>query len=191
MRRVAITGMAPSALWAEYAEFAEACARPLRHRPHESTDRSHFRFQNGAEVRVTAISLLRHARDFMDRFAQFAVMPRASRGRRRSLVDARASRNRRHRHRVLRGGKCNRRRRLLEVYKLGHNRVHPLTIPRPWPTRAPATSPWSSASPAPVSPFPPLLIPPATPSAGLLDGALGRDRPGIAAAAEAPFSSGY
>jgi nodulation protein E len=48
----------------------------------------------------------------------------------------------------------------VEVYKLNHNRVHPLTIPK---TMANAGA--SLASPAPASPFPRLVLPPRTPSA--------------------------
>jgi nodulation protein E len=69
--------------------------------------------------------------DFIDRFAQFAVIAA-----REAVADARASNGRRtardgrHRHRLLRGRPEHRRHRFHEVYKLGHNRVHPLTIPK-------------------------------------------------------------
>jgi len=78
MRRVAITGMgAICALGRNTAEFAEALREGRSGiAPIESTDRSHFRFQNGAEVRGYSHQPYFDDRraDFMDRFAQFAVI---------------------------------------------------------------------------------------------------------------------
>ena len=74
--------------------------------PIESTDTSQLRFQNGAEVRGYSHQPYFDDRraDFIDRFAQFAVIAAreavadAGRG-----MDARTARERRHRHRLLRG----------------------------------------------------------------------------------------
>src|SRR5678815_1377622 len=78
MRRVVITGAgAISALGRTSAEFAEALREgrsgiaPIR-----STDMSQMRFQNGAEVKDYSHSPWFDDRraDFMDRFAQFALI---------------------------------------------------------------------------------------------------------------------
>src|SRR5215471_12309035 len=77
-RRVAITGLgAISALGRNVCEFAKALAAgrsgigPIR-----STDMSLLRFQNGAEVRDYSHQPYFDDRraDFLDRFAQFAVI---------------------------------------------------------------------------------------------------------------------
>src|SRR5580700_6100850 len=78
MRRVAITGMgAISALGRNTAEFARALAEGRSGiGPIESTGMSQLRFQNGAEVKGYSHAPYfedRHA-DFLDRFAQFAVI---------------------------------------------------------------------------------------------------------------------
>ena len=78
MRRVAITGVgAICALGRNAAEFAEALRQGRSGiAPIESTDRSQLRFQNGAEVRGYSHQPYFDDRraDFMDRFAQFAVI---------------------------------------------------------------------------------------------------------------------
>src|SRR4030088_3297479 len=78
MRRVAITGVgAISALGRNVSEFAEALRQGrCGIGPIESTDRSQLRFQNGAEVKQYCHKPYFEDRraDFMDRFAQFAVI---------------------------------------------------------------------------------------------------------------------
>ena len=81
MRRVAITGMgAICALGKNVAEFAQALAegRPGIG-PIESADVSQIRFPNGAEVKgYTHAPYFDDRRaDFIDRFAQFAVIAAA------------------------------------------------------------------------------------------------------------------
>jgi nodulation protein E len=135
MRRVAITGMgAICALGRNSAEFAEAlCQGRSGIAPIESTDRSHFRFQNGAEVRGYSHQPYFDDRraDFMDRFAQFAVIAA-----REAVADAAVSWTPELRENAAIvtgscvGGKCTEDAGFYEVYKLGHNRVHPLTIPK-------------------------------------------------------------
>jgi nodulation protein E len=78
MRRVAITGVgAISSLGRTAAEFAESLrqGRPGIG-PIESADMSQMRFQNGAEVKNYSHQPYFDDRraDFMDRFAQFAVI---------------------------------------------------------------------------------------------------------------------
>src|ERR1051325_1314995 len=78
MRRVAITGLGSiSALGRNTAEFADSlCQGRCGIAPIELADRSLLRFENGAEVRAythTPYFDDRHA-DFLDRFAQFAVI---------------------------------------------------------------------------------------------------------------------
>src|SRR5271157_457262 len=135
MRRVAITGMgAICALGRNTAEFAEAllqCRSGIA--PIESTDRSQFRFQNGAEVRGYSHQPYFDDRraDFMDRFAQFAVIAA-----REAVADAAVSWTPELRETAAIvtgscvGGKCTEDAGFYEVYKLRHNRVHPLTIPK-------------------------------------------------------------
>src|SRR5580658_9760237 len=78
MRRVAITGMgAICALGRNTREFAEALSQGRSGiAPIESTDTSQLRFQNGAEVKGYSHTPYFDDRraDFMDRFAQFAVI---------------------------------------------------------------------------------------------------------------------
>jgi nodulation protein E len=135
MRRVAITGTgAISALGANTAEFA----RSLRLGrsgigPIESSDMSQLRFQNGAEVKgYTHQPYFDDRRaDFMDRFAQFAVIAA-----REAVADSGIVWT----PELLEsaaiitgscvGGQSTEDIGFTEVYKLGHNRVHPLTIPK-------------------------------------------------------------
>jgi nodulation protein E len=135
MRRVAITGMgAICALGRNTAEFAEALREGRSGiAPIESTDRSHFRFQNGAEVRGYSHQPYFDDRraDFMDRFAQFALIAA-----REAVADAAVSWTPELRENAAIvtgscvGGKCTEDAGFVEVYKLGRNRVHPLTIPK-------------------------------------------------------------
>ena len=78
MRRVAITGVgAISALGRNTAEFAESLRQGRSGiGPIESTDVSQMRFRNGAEVKGYSHQPYFDDRraDFMDRFAQFAVI---------------------------------------------------------------------------------------------------------------------
>ncbi|PWU11577.1 MAG: beta-ACP synthase [Terriglobia bacterium] len=135
MRRVAITGMgAICALGRNVSEF-EAALRCGRSGigPLESTDCSQLRFQNGAEVRGYSHTPYFDDRraDFIDRFAQFAVIAAREAvacagvewtpARRESAVIITGS---------CVGGQSTEDIGFQEVYKLGHNRVHPLTIPK-------------------------------------------------------------
>ena len=135
MRRVAITGMgAICALGRTTAEMAET----LRHGrsgigPIESTDVSQLRFQNGAEVRgYTHQPYFDDRRaDFIDRFAQFAVIAA------REAVAAAGvewTQELRDSAAIVTGscvgGQSTEDIGFQEVYKRGLNRVHPLTIPK-------------------------------------------------------------
>jgi len=135
MRRVAITGMgAICALGRNVPEFAASlCQGRSGIAPIESTDRSQLRFQNGAEVQGYSHQPYFEDRraDFLDRFAQFAVIAA-----REAVACAGIEWTP-----VLRetaaiitgscvGGQSTEDIGFQEVYKLGHNRVHPLTIPK-------------------------------------------------------------
>src|ERR1035438_9478314 len=135
MRRVAITGLgAICALGRTVSETAESLrAGRSGIGPIESADVSQLRFQNGAEVRgYTHQPYFDDRRaDFIDRFAQFAVIAA-----REAVADAgiewtpelleTAA--------IITGscvrGQSTENIGFQEVYKLGHNRVHPLTIPK-------------------------------------------------------------
>lgn len=135
MRRVAISGMgAICALGRTTAEFAQAlrlgcCGIG----PIESTDMSQVRFQNGAEVRGYSHQPYFDDRraDFMDRFAQFAVIAA-----REAVADAGVEWTPELRETAAIvtgacvGGQSTEDIGFQEIYKLGHNRVHPLTIPK-------------------------------------------------------------
>src|SRR5436853_2198086 len=135
MRRVAITGAgAISALGRNAAEFAESlrlgrCGIG----PITSTDRSQLRFQNGAEVKAYSHQPYfddRHA-DFMDRFAQFAVIAA-----REAVADAGIEWTPALRESAAIitgscvGGQSTEDLGFRDVYKRNLNRVHPLTIPK-------------------------------------------------------------
>src|ERR1017187_1564221 len=135
MRRVAITGMGSiSALGRNTAEFAKALAEGRSGiAPIESTSTALMRFQNGAEVKGYSHTPYFEDRraDFMDRFAQFAVIAA-----REAVADAGI-----HFTPELResaaivtgscvGGQSTEDIGFRELYKLGHSRVHPLTIPK-------------------------------------------------------------
>ena len=135
MRRVAITGLgAICAVGRNVPEFAASlCQGHSGIAPIESTDRSQLRFQNGAEVQGYSHQPYFEDRraDFLDRFAQFAVIAA-----REAVACAGVEWTP-----VLRetaaivtgscvGGQSTEDIGFQEVYKLGHNRVHPLTIPK-------------------------------------------------------------
>src|SRR5579871_65912 len=135
MRRVAITGMgAICALGRTVAESAEAlfAGRPGIG-PIESADMSQIRFQNGAEVKGYSHQPYFDDRraDFIDRFAQFAVIAA-----REAVEDAGVEWTPELRETAAIitgscvGGQSTEDIGFHEVYKLGHNRVHPLTIPK-------------------------------------------------------------
>ncbi|SPF39945.1 Nodulation protein E [Candidatus Sulfopaludibacter sp. SbA4] len=135
MRRVAITGVgAISALGRNISEFAESLrqGRPGIG-PIESTDMSQMRFQNGAEVKGYSHQPYFEDRraDFIDRFAQFAVIAA-----REAVQDAGVEWTPELRETAAIvtgscvGGQSTEDIGFQEVYKLGHNRVHPLTIPK-------------------------------------------------------------
>ena len=135
MRRVAITGLgAISALGRNTAEFAEALRQGRSGiGPIQCTDCSQLRFQNGAEVRGYSHQPYFDDRraDFMDRFAQFAVIAA------REAVECAGvvwTPELRENAAIVTGscvgGQGAQDAGFTEVYKLGRNRVHPLTIPR-------------------------------------------------------------
>jgi len=135
MRRVAITGGgAICAIGRNVKEFAESlqAGRPGI-RPIESTDMSQMRFQNGAEVSgYTHQPYFEDRRaDFIDRFAQFAVIAA------REAVEQAGVQwtpELRETAAIITGscvgGQSTEDIGFQEVYKLAHNRVHPLTIPK-------------------------------------------------------------
>src|SRR5580700_10423973 len=135
MRRVAITGVGVIAgpgrtaceFWSALLEGRSAIG------PLESVDTSNIRFQNGSEVRGYSHAPYFEDRraDFMDRFAQFAVIAA-----REAVTEAGIEWTPELRERTAIvtgscvGGQSTEDLGFVEVYKLGHNRVHPLTIPK-------------------------------------------------------------
>jgi nodulation protein E len=135
MRRVAITGLGVIAapgrttcdFWTCLTEGRSAIG------PLESVDCSGLRFQNGAEVRGYSHQPYFEDRraDFMDRFAQFAVIAA-----REAVTEAGIEWTPELRENTAIitgscvGGQSTEDLGFVEVYKLGHNRVHPLTIPK-------------------------------------------------------------
>jgi nodulation protein E len=135
MRRVAITGLGVIAspgrttceFWKSLLEGRSAIA------PLESVDCTNLRFQNGAEVRGYSHQPYFEDRraDFMDRFAQFAVIAA-----REAVQDAAVEWTPQLRENTAIitgscvGGQSTEDLGFVEVYKLAHNRVHPLTIPK-------------------------------------------------------------
>src|SRR5579872_1103561 len=135
MRRVAITGAgAICSIGRNVVEFAESLrlGRPGIG-PIQSTDVSQLRFQNGAEVSGYSHQPYFDDRraDFMDRFAQFAVIAA-----REAVTDAAVvwTPELQATSAIITGscvgGQSTEDIGFTEVYKLGHNRVHPLTIPK-------------------------------------------------------------
>jgi nodulation protein E len=135
MRRIVITGAGViGALGRNAAEFAASlCAGRCGIGPIESTDCSQLRFQNGAEVRgYTHAPYFDDRRaDFMDRFAQFALIAAREAVESSGIEwtpDLRANAA------IVTGscvgGQCAQDLGFQQLYKLGQNRVHPLTIPK-------------------------------------------------------------
>ena len=135
MRRVAITGAgAISALGRNVAEFAESLIAGRGGIGQiESTAVPTLRFQNGAEVKnYTHQPYFDDRRaDFMDRFAQFAVIAA-----REAVADAGVewTPELRETSAIVTGscvgGQSTQDLGFIEIYKKGVNRVHPLTIPK-------------------------------------------------------------
>ena len=135
MRRVAITGAgAISALGRNVAEFAESLVAGRGGIGQiESTAVPTLRFQNGAEVKnYTHQPYFDDRRaDFMDRFAQFAVIAA-----REAVADAAVvwTPELRETSAIVTGscvgGQSTQDLGFIEIYKKGVNRVHPLTIPK-------------------------------------------------------------
>ena len=135
MRRVAITGIGSiCALGKDATEFAESLrAGRCGISPIESADTTLVRFQNGAEVKGYSHQPYFDDRraDFMDRFAQFAVIAA-----REAVADAAVEWTPELRESAAIitgscvGGQNTEDLGFVEVYKLRHNRVHPLTIPK-------------------------------------------------------------
>lgn len=135
MRRVAVTGLGViCAIGRNPCEFWDSlkAGRPGIAKI-ESVDTSGLRFENGAEVRGYAHQPFFEDRqaDFLDRFAQFAVIAA-----RQAVEDAhlRWTPALRENTAIVTGscvgGQSTEDIGFLEVYKLGHSRVHPLTIPK-------------------------------------------------------------
>src|SRR5579885_410528 len=128
MQRVAITGMgAICALGRNVPEVAAAlCQGRPGIGPVESTDMSQLRFQNGAEVRGYSHQPYFEDRraDFIDRFAQFAVIAA-----REAVAQAGVQWTDHLRETAAIvtgscvGGQSTEDTGFVEVYKLGHNRV--------------------------------------------------------------------
>lgn len=135
MRRVAITGM--GAICALGRNVREVAASLCQGRPGigliESADCSQLRFQNGAEVRGCHHQPYFEDRraDFLDRFAQFAVIAAREAV---AYAGVEWTPELRERAAIITGscvgGQSTEDVGFHEVYKLGHNRVHPLTIPK-------------------------------------------------------------
>jgi len=135
MRRVAITGAgAISALGRNIAEFAESLSAGRGGIGKiESNAVPTLRFQNGAEVKnYTHQPYFEDRRaDFMDRFAQFAVIAA-----REAVADAAVewTPELRETSAIVTGscvgGQSTQDIGFIEIYKKGVNRVHPLTIPK-------------------------------------------------------------
>src|SRR5664279_94465 len=135
MRRVAITGAgAISALGRNTTDFAESLRAGRGGIGQiESTDVRTLRFQNGAEVKNYSHQPYFDDRraDFMDRFAQFAVIAA-----REAVQDAGVewTPELRETSAIITGscvgGQSTEDLGFVEIYRKGTNRVHPLTIPK-------------------------------------------------------------
>jgi nodulation protein E len=135
MRRVAITGVgAIGALGRTAAEFAESLSLGRSGiAPLELADASQLRFRNGAQVRgYTHQPYFDDRRaDFIDRFAQFAVIAA-----REAVADSGVEWTPELRENAAIvtgscvGGQSTEDTGFRDLYKLGLNRVHPLTIPK-------------------------------------------------------------
>jgi nodulation protein E len=135
MRRVAITGLgAICALGRNVAEVGESLRQGRSGiAPIESTDMSQLRFRNGAEVHGYTHQGYFEDRqaDFIDRFAQFAVIAA-----REAVAGAGVvwTPELRETAAIVTGscvgGQCTEDIGFREVYQRAQNRVHPLTIPK-------------------------------------------------------------
>jgi nodulation protein E len=123
-----------SALGRNVAEFSDALlAGRVGIAPIESADMSGVRFQNGAEVKQYTHTPYFDDRqaDFIDRFAQFAVIAA-----REAVASAHVEWTPELRETAAIitgscvGGQSTEDLGFVEIYKLNHNRVHPLTIPK-------------------------------------------------------------
>ncbi len=133
--RVAITGIGViSAIGRDVSEFwASLAAGKCGIRPLKSVDTATLRFRNGAEVEDYDSSRYFEEKraDFMDRFAQFAVIAG-----REAVAQAGIewTPDLRENAGIVTGscvgGQSAEDAGFVELYKLGHNRVHPLTIPK-------------------------------------------------------------
>ena len=135
MRRVAITGLgAICALGRTTAEVAESLRQGRSGiAPIESTDASQLRFRNGAEVRGYSHQGYFDDRraDFIDRFAQFAVIAAREAV---TCAGVEWTPELREAAAIITGscvgGQSTEDVGFHDVYKMGLNRVHPLTIPK-------------------------------------------------------------
>ena len=135
MRRVAITGLgAICALGRTTAEVAESLRQGRSGiAPIESTDASQLRFRNGAEVRGYSHQGYFDDRraDFIDRFAQFAVIAAREAV---TCAGVEWTPELRETAAIITGscvgGQSTEDVGFHDVYKMGLNRVHPLTIPK-------------------------------------------------------------
>src|SRR5229473_2427200 len=135
MRRVAITGLGViCAIGRDVREFARSLAEGrCGIGPIESADSTDIRFKNGAEVRDYCHGPYFDDKraDFIDRFAQFAVIAA-----REAVADAGVewSPALRENSAIITGscvgGQATEDAGFYSVYKMGQNRVHPLTIPK-------------------------------------------------------------
>src|SRR5438067_5406886 len=135
MRRVAITGAgAISAVGRNVTEFAESMRLGRSGlSPVQCCDMSQIRFQNGGEVKEYSHTPYFEDRqaDFMDRFAQFAVIAA-----REAVADAGIDWTPELRENAAIvngscvGGQSTQDLGFVEIYKKRTNRVHPLTIPK-------------------------------------------------------------
>jgi len=134
-RRVAITGVgAICALGRNAAEFGESLRQGrCGIGPIESADTTQLRFRNGAEVRGYSHQPYFEDRqaDFIDRFAQFAVIAAREAVQGSGLVwTPQLRENAAIVTGACVGGQSTEDIGFLDVYKKGLNRVHPLTIPK-------------------------------------------------------------
>jgi nodulation protein E len=135
MRRVAITGLGAICALGRKVEDVAAALRAgcSGIRPIETVDTSQLRFTNGAEVPAYSHQPYFDDRpaDFLDRFAQFAVIAA-----REAVADAGLTFTPELRENTAIvtgscvGGQSTEDIGFRDVYKLGQNRVHPLTIPK-------------------------------------------------------------
>ena len=135
MRRVVITGMGTiSALGRNTSEFSDSLrAGRSGIGPIQSVETSTLRFQNGAEVQGYSHEPYFEDRraDFIDRFAQFAVIAA-----REAVQDAGVEWTPELRETAAIvtgscvGGQCTEDTGFVDLYRKGQNRVHPLTIPK-------------------------------------------------------------